>query len=374
MANTISISVPDIATKIATYVVTTGVIRVHRATSKNGSYSSLTTIALVTDQTYYEYDDTSGGASHWYKYRFENAAATTVSEWSLPFPGRSPITRTRQQVRQEVAKEMGMYESGTLTTVTSSASAADSSKISTLLSTDAYRAHWIKNTSGATDGQTRRVGAFTVATRAFAITPVFSASPTADSTYELYRDCHPDDIDDAINDALEVLTYREEFRFSAEQHKTIYAMPYWLASPQDILSMEQLYSWGETTGEGENERWAPVSGGYTPQEVAGEIIIHFWGAPSENSVFRVWALKSHVATAEDRLTADTDTTFAPLQDLVVGAQVGVYKKLRNATPNQATHAWDKRHTELAAEWAAISRRQHVWRSVAVRGLTQEQWA
>src|SRR3990167_7168226 len=83
--NSIHISVPDIASVIALYIVTTGVIQLQSSATATGAFTDLTTLPLVTDQPLYTYAATTGVATTWYRYRFENAAGTTVSAWSDVF-------------------------------------------------------------------------------------------------------------------------------------------------------------------------------------------------------------------------------------------------------------------------------------------------
>jgi hypothetical protein len=366
--NTIEISLNNPQEIEDTYGLT-GIVRLERGASRTGSFTSLTTIALDTDSdgavnTHLEYLDTTGDGGHWYRYRVENAGATVVSAYSNPWPGRTPRTRTLQQTRQEVAGDMEMLKQGTFTTVTDANTVIDTKLISTFHTNDDFRGRWIHWETG---NQVGRIGAFTPGTGAMEITPTFTATPTVGDAYSLYRWIDPREITAAINDALEELTYEDEFLVSGEENRKRYPVPSWLMNEEDILEVESLRSIGNTTGEGEYESWFAWGGQYRIFATAGEKEFYFWPTLPVNHVLRFRALRPYVTNYEERLTSESDVLFAPREDLIPGAMLGVYDRLiRAAGGGRNVTAWERERAKLERRWEFIKVRQHVWRSMPVR--------
>jgi len=66
------------------------VIQVQSAALEAGPFSDEgSTVPIVSGTTSYTFYDTDGTTATWYRIRYENAAGTTVSDWSTPF---QPIT------------------------------------------------------------------------------------------------------------------------------------------------------------------------------------------------------------------------------------------------------------------------------------------
>lgn len=60
------------------------IIRLQSATSKAGAFANVTTEALVSGVAEYTLGDTAGTSTTWYRSRYENAAGTLTSDWSVP--------------------------------------------------------------------------------------------------------------------------------------------------------------------------------------------------------------------------------------------------------------------------------------------------
>jgi hypothetical protein len=83
-------------------------IKVYRSTDgQDGTYSELTgpstRITLVADQTLYEYIDTAGDSSYWYRFAYFNSSTTTESTASTPIQGECAdgLYCTLQDIRDE---------------------------------------------------------------------------------------------------------------------------------------------------------------------------------------------------------------------------------------------------------------------------------
>jgi hypothetical protein len=141
----IEVAVPDIASVIASYGAD-GLIRI-QSTSTNpptSGFSNLTTISLVSGQTFYETTTSSSGTAWWYRYRFENASGSTTSAWSDGFPSRpmGSANHSFQLCRQEVARELGMYASGTTTATGSTTTVVCSSFVNAIANTNFWKGGW----------------------------------------------------------------------------------------------------------------------------------------------------------------------------------------------------------------------------------------
>jgi hypothetical protein len=62
-------------------------LRVERAASEDGSYAELGTVAIVAATVAYEYFDSTGAATSWYRWRVSNAAGSLTSGYSDPYQG-----------------------------------------------------------------------------------------------------------------------------------------------------------------------------------------------------------------------------------------------------------------------------------------------
>lgn len=67
------------------------VVQVQSAVAEAGPYTDEGTTPLVAATTSYTYFDTEGTSTTWYRTRYENAAGTTVSDWSSAFQPRSSL-------------------------------------------------------------------------------------------------------------------------------------------------------------------------------------------------------------------------------------------------------------------------------------------
>lgn len=374
MSNTITITVPNPQSIADTYGLN-GDILLQRATSKGGSYANLTTIGIDDDETTYIYVDTTGTAGHWYRYRFQDSTVSIVSEYSDPFPGRTPTSKTLQYVRKMLAKEMGMFDEGTSTAAVDVNNLRDSTKVSSLRSSDSYKGAFLLLCDGALAGTVVRVASFAESTGTFTYDRALSGSIADGVSYHIFRWCHPSLLTEAINDALGVLVHEDSFVLSGIQGRYEYSLPYWIERKSDILSLQWMTGQGVTLTENANAIWNPWGGGgFDVKQKNGENVLIFDTARGDNQVFRAWALRPYVADYDDRLSAESDTITAPLDQLLIGAKMQAYDRMAAAAgPGEAAQKWERERDKILPSWMVVQRRQRGYRSQPVRGQNLEQW-
>ncbi len=83
-------------------------MKLYRASTRGGTYALVTTITLVAATTRYEYSDSSGLTSSWYKVTLANSILVTETALTEaePFPAARDIT-TRKELRQKVIQNFG---------------------------------------------------------------------------------------------------------------------------------------------------------------------------------------------------------------------------------------------------------------------------
>jgi hypothetical protein len=104
----ISVSNPDQLLNAGAYGAG-AVVQVQSGAVQAGPFVDDGTVAIVSGTTSYIHFDTDGTTSTWYRTRYENAAGTTVSEWSSAFqPYSSLVSLAEGQARvgDSVTQEM----------------------------------------------------------------------------------------------------------------------------------------------------------------------------------------------------------------------------------------------------------------------------
>ncbi len=361
----VEIAVPDID-RIMTVYGSTGKLQIQSASSATGSYSDVITVALAAGVNHYEYAHAAGTTSTWYRYRYETTdGSTTLSQWSDVFPGTMPRPHTLQTIRQDVAKFLGLYGSGTTTAAGSASTAVDTGKIDARLTTNAWQGGWIKLTGGTYTGTVAGISAYAPATGTFTYTPVTAGASGSGSTYELYREVSPTTIDQCINEALQTLTESASFYLTCEASRTVYPVPYWLKDENDVIGIWQRVGRGDTSVEYENVRWTGVSKlGYYFERNQQEMVLVLNGSLGANTILRVTARRPIIAHPDLKLTADSDTVTVELENVRILASLKVVENIiQGARTNEATKVWEKRYAKLLADWQSVIYDESDWRSV-----------
>jgi hypothetical protein len=348
----LEIVVPDVETVLAAYTV----VQVQSATSAAGSYSDLTTFDLTSGQTFYSTTQT-GAPTTWFRYRFETSNGLVFTDWSPVFTC-APTGQTFQTIRQELAKEMGMYGSGTTTAAGSTSTVVDSSQIVSILTTNAWQGGWLKMTSGDASGQVSRIASYAIASGTFTVSPVFSAASGSGKTYELYRDLGPTDLDEAINDALRHVMVEDEFLLAGDTATAAvgrkeYPLPYWVKKKAQVRGLDRMRAPGT---DDENERlnatWVPVlEGTYELRDNTQALSVVFDHGIAANSVYRVRLIRPYTTDFALRVTSDSTVVNVPLHDIIVAAKYQAYDRLvQAAPPNAKRQEWETRRNRAKAAW------------------------
>ncbi len=87
------------------------VIQVQSAALEAGPFTDDGTVPIVTAVTSYTYYDTDGTSPTWYRTRYENAAGTTISDWSLAFQPDQPTALVAYAVPGSVKRRMSSSDS-----------------------------------------------------------------------------------------------------------------------------------------------------------------------------------------------------------------------------------------------------------------------
>jgi hypothetical protein len=348
----IEVAVPDITAVMVDY----SKLQIQSASSAAGSYGDLVTLDLVAGTTFYTTEQT-GTVATWLRYRFENNAGNSTTDWSPVFTC-APTGQTFQTIRQELAKEMGMYGSGTTTAAGSTSTVVDSSQIVSILTTNAWQGGWLKMTSGDASGQVSRIASYAIASGTFTVSPVFSAASGSGKTYELYRDLGPTDLDEAINDALRHVMVEDEFLLAGDTATAAvgrkeYPLPYWVKKKAQVRGLDRMRAPGT---DDENERlnatWVPVlEGTYELRDNTQALSVVFDHGIAANSVYRVRLIRPYTTDFALRVTSDSTVVNVPLHDIIVAAKYQAYDRLvQAAPPNAKRQEWETRRNRAKAAW------------------------
>lgn len=202
MSVTVNITVEDIATRLSDGYEE---IALQSASAPDGSFSAVTSEALVADQVYYEIEDSSGTPDTWYRYRFTGTGGgAPTSDYSNPF---SQGGLSRKAIRQET---MSRYKLGMV--FTSHSSGNDANTVATIdrrLNSSIYSTRrgvntWLMPNSGAQSGIVSRVASVdpTTSPATFDVSPAWSSSPGDSLEFEWHTVLDPEDFNDCINAAL----------------------------------------------------------------------------------------------------------------------------------------------------------------------------
>lgn len=107
MSIVVRVFVDELTTVLAIY----DRIQVHRATTRTGTYSEVTTVitrpSLVAGTTLYEFTDLTGDSTSWYKYRYSNSTdPAALSDFTGPIRGSEALYTSVQSI-----KDLGFTES-----------------------------------------------------------------------------------------------------------------------------------------------------------------------------------------------------------------------------------------------------------------------
>jgi hypothetical protein len=106
----VDVWLPDPASVLATGAFGAGaLVRLERAASIAGSYTEVTTIAIVATTLQYRYWDAAGDATSFYRWRVSDAAGSVFSDYSDPFAGSSPAASVFPTSYASLDRLLGMF-------------------------------------------------------------------------------------------------------------------------------------------------------------------------------------------------------------------------------------------------------------------------
>lgn len=206
MSNDLTIVVEDVNTIMVTY----DVIQIDRASSADGSFSNITSLTLVEDDIEYDYTDTGGAITDWYRYRFYNTGTLAFSLWSNPF-NVGGYTRKRLRAYAILEYNAGITLLAAAGSTPTVIALSNYNVSSSLFSTQRGAGTWLMPSSGSQTEEISRVTALDpdASPAEFTVSPALSGSIQEDDEVEWHWLASPDVWNLCINRALRRYVYVE---------------------------------------------------------------------------------------------------------------------------------------------------------------------
>ncbi len=286
-------------------------IRLYRATTLTGSYSVITTIALVDGQTAYQYEDTAGtvGGTDWYKHSFYHTGTTAESALTEPYPpGLAPML-TRQELRRRAAYEAQCFlvpattyswpgPSGTTTGAGTSTTLVDSSYLNSLTPTLAYTGAFLLLNGGSASGEERQVASFAKASGTFTLTPAYSAAPGSAVAWDGYRYLGSSSWNECVEQARKHVWVPFFYPIGGLSQQTTYQLPYWIERDEQVIGFSQQL--GDTI---DQHRYVSAGSFRIRQDGSGGTVLNVPHGLAANSLYRLEGVRN-----PPPFTADTGTS------------------------------------------------------------------
>lgn len=258
MAIDLVIPVADVDAIIGTAANKWDSIRLYSASSQGGSYSLVTTIALVALTTQYAYTHTAGVPSTWYKVLLYNSVTLTESLLTdaEPFPAARG-TLTLKALRQRIISNLGgevisSFETIAAQSITAACMKDTQRDTSWFGGWHLYRPDY---TAGATDDSDRRVSAYVNTTgqlshggQAYQDTTV-----TSEIAELMPVDISLSKLNEKIGDGLKKTRWLTRYEFGCTTNTMQYPLPKWV---EDERYVPQVWRrWGTSPN---NWMWKPI--------------------------------------------------------------------------------------------------------------------
>ena len=205
-------------------------VRFYRGSSETASPSLAGTVALVSGQKDYSYNDTAAVITDWFEYCLYDGASESQRSERVPI---GPPRWTRKDIRQGVGSLLGTLKVVAIDTAGSSTTATINELIDPDASPHGYANRYARCVAGTGIGQTRRVRAgstgYAVATGILTINRATSPAWVAADTLELWvadGDLDPSvEIDDAMQAVRSRLWWEDTWYFTTDVNVSEYAAP-----------------------------------------------------------------------------------------------------------------------------------------------------
>ena len=345
MSVPVDIYVEDITTKLVTY----DQIRLYRATSVGGTYSEITTITLVALTRDYEYTDTSGLVTSWYRYDFYHTGTGAVTAQSAPF---RPQEQTLRTIRIESAIKAHMGSKGTSGT-SNTAYLTDIKLVDIGVDVSFGEGAWVYTPDAAVAADyLRRVSkdGFTVATGRLAPTRAWATAPD-DMEYHLFAGPFPPidapgvsfSWDRAIREALENLWFDDDVILGlGDGTNTRFTVTGRGASVARQETTGVFLRYTDSAGTVHDKDMSKNGRFYTfePSGVDTSTLV-LSIAPSTSEYVHVQMLRQYEIPY-----ADTDVTNCPLRLAVAASVYRYYRELNNYEEGKWAYAERQALTDL----------------------------
>ena len=250
---------------------------------------------------------------------------------------------TLKTLRQELAKVLGTFASGTATGGSRVTLVDSAGLLDPLASGDSYGSHWLLITSGALAGQVRKVSSYEPTTGTLTVNRAYSPSgPSGGELYELHGSLSPLELADCINRALSRCLYTTTHQITTVAGQREYSLPAWVTDPWQVYSVRKRY------GEAANQYyWRDVWFDARVEDGAGVVEVE---PRKAGETLTASCLRPYAA-----LALDSDSTGAATELAVAGAKAAAYELLSRLTPGADAAVYRALRQGAAAEFARLAR-------------------
>ncbi|MFN0145109.1 MAG: hypothetical protein ACKVT1_01250 [Dehalococcoidia bacterium] len=210
--NLVHVHIEDTTTALLTYTS----FRLYRGTAPDGTFSLVTTVAIVDGTENYTYSDTGGAGRSWYRVSYYTASGPLESSMGPPFQA---VGVTLRDLRVDAAIKAGAGFRGTATGGTST-TLVDSNLLDQGVDSDFLEGIWIYRPDAAlASDKVRRVSeaGFDPATGALSVGRAYTNAPVASEEYHCFALMPPIpqvgmaySWDMAVRDALERIAFVDQ--------------------------------------------------------------------------------------------------------------------------------------------------------------------
>lgn len=234
MSTVVVVPVENLAEVMETYES----IELERATSAEGTYSTVTVITLVEDTYYYEYTDAAGNVNSWYRYRYHHDTGPVNSDYSNPFPMDG---LSRLKIRQGVLKD---WRAGVVFETSAAVSTTVIRTTDYRVKSGAFRAGRGRNStlyaaSGAQAGDARLVTNSDPSAGEFT-TDAWDSTVAQGVQMEWHTLIDPNALHDALNRAVDRYYYSDKIPIQGVEGQLEYDLTSfapWIRSRKQVMSL-----------------------------------------------------------------------------------------------------------------------------------------
>jgi hypothetical protein len=255
------------------------------------------------------------------------------------------MTTSRATLRQNIAKAMQEYISGTMITGCTTTTILSSDLIDTGESEERYKGNWLYYRPDPYEviaPITRRIDAYEPATGAITITRPVTSAPVAGQTFEIHSLLSPDDLNTCINEALARCTYVQERQItlvSGQRQYDISGLGY-LTNPEQVVDV--ILRTGSTASQ---YTFTPVRPFRVRQAALGTLTLD---VPTSIGGYVSPAVLFYKTVEQyTPLTSDAVVTYCPADWLEAGALMFAWKLLAEKGPATDTERYSKKQMQAA---------------------------